>query len=47
MALIPLEGCKAYLFQGEKQQFIFMSFEKDIEVPEHSHENQWGIVLEG
>jgi len=44
---IPLEGCKAYLFQGEKQQFIFMSFEKDVEVPEHSHEAQWGVVLEG
>ena len=24
-----------------------MEFEKDVSVPEHSHEEQWGIVLEG
>ena len=24
-----------------------MEFEKDIEIPEHSHESQWEIVLEG
>ena len=24
-----------------------MEFEEDIEVPEHSHESQWGVVLEG
>lgn len=44
---IPVEGVHSYLFQGEKQQFVFMSFEKDVEVPEHSHEAQWGVILEG
>ena len=44
---LPLEGAKAYLSQGEKHQIIFMEFEKDAEVPEHSHESQWEIVLEG
>jgi quercetin dioxygenase-like cupin family protein len=24
-----------------------MQFSEDVEVPEHSHESQWGIVLEG
>jgi quercetin dioxygenase-like cupin family protein len=24
-----------------------MEFERDVEVPEHSHEAQWGVVLEG
>ncbi|MFQ5821516.1 MAG: cupin domain-containing protein [Candidatus Heimdallarchaeota archaeon] len=24
-----------------------MSFEKNVKVPEHSHEAQWGVVLEG
>ena len=24
-----------------------MSFENDVEVPEHSHEAQWGAVLDG
>ena len=46
-AEIPLEGVKAYLFQGDKSQIIFMEFEKDTFVPEHSHESQWEIVLEG
>ena len=44
---IPLDGVKAYLFQGENYQIIFMEFEKDVDVPEHSHESQWEIVLEG
>jgi quercetin dioxygenase-like cupin family protein len=46
-AALPLEGAKAYLSQGENHQIIFMEFEKDAEVPEHSHESQWEIVLEG
>jgi len=44
---IPIEGVHSYLFQGENQQFIFMSFENYVEVPEHSHEEQWGVILDG
>ena len=44
---LPFEGAKSYLSQGENHQIIFMEFEKDAEVPEHSHESQWEIVLEG
>ena len=44
---VPVEGVKAYLFQSENHQIIFMEFEKDAELPEHSHEEQWGIILEG
>jgi len=44
---IPIEGVHSHLFQGESQQFIFMSFENDAEFPEHSHEGQWGVVLDG
>jgi quercetin dioxygenase-like cupin family protein len=43
---IPIEGVQSHLFQGENQQFVFMSFENDVEVPEHSHEAQWGVVLD-
>lgn len=46
-AEIPIEGLDSYLFQGENQQIVFMCFENDAEVPEHSHEAQWGIVLDG
>lgn len=46
-ANIPLDGIKAYLSQGNDHQIIFMQFDKDVELPEHSHESQWGVVLEG
>ncbi len=44
---IPLEGIKAYLSQSDTHQIIFMEFAKDIELPEHSHAAQIGMVLEG
>jgi quercetin dioxygenase-like cupin family protein len=44
---IPIEGVRSHLFQGQNQQFVFMSFEKDAEVPEHSHEGQWAVILDG
>jgi len=44
---MPFESYEAYLSQGENHQIIFMRFDKDVILPEHSHESQWGIVLEG
>ena len=44
---IPRGGLRAYLVQGESQQIVFMSYESDVSVPEHSHEAQWGVVLDG
>jgi len=44
---VPLKGVKAYLSQSENHQIIFMEFDKEVEAPEHSHESQWGVVLEG
>ena len=46
-ANVPLDGAKAYLSQGENHQVIFLEFEKDAELPEHSHEAQWEYVLNG
>ena len=44
---ITLEGVTAYLSQGENHQIIFMEFAEDVDLPEHTHESQLGIVLEG
>ena len=44
---MPFSNYEAYLSQGDNHQIIFMQFNEDIELPEHSHEAQWGIVLEG
>ncbi len=46
-AEIPIQGLKAYLIQGINQQVVFMTFENEITVPEHTHEAQWGVVLDG
>lgn len=47
IADIPLAGLEAYLLQGQKSQVVFMSFSEDVDLPEHSHDAQWGIVLAG
>ncbi|HPC03077.1 MAG TPA: cupin domain-containing protein [Syntrophales bacterium] len=44
---IPLKGVKAYLSQADRHQIIFMTFEEDVDLPEHSHAAQAGFVLEG
>jgi quercetin dioxygenase-like cupin family protein len=44
---IPLKGIQAYLSQGSGHQIIFMEFSEDVELPRHSHESQFGVVLEG
>jgi len=47
LADLPFKGCEAYLSQGENHQIIFMHFKEDVDLPEHEHESQWEIVLEG
>jgi quercetin dioxygenase-like cupin family protein len=42
-----IDGAKGYIAQGEHEQVIFMEFDKTVEIPTHSHESQWEIVLEG
>ena len=44
---ISIKGINAYLSQGESHQIIFMEFAEDVDLPEHAHDCQWGIVLEG
>jgi hypothetical protein len=47
LADIPIQGLKAYLSQADTHQILFMEFSEDIEVPEHTHQSQWGVVLAG
>lgn len=44
---IPLNGVTAFLSQAENHQIVFMEFKEDVDLPEHSHNAQWGVVLEG
>lgn len=36
-----------HVFLNPTHQILFMEFSKDVTLPKHSHEAQWGIVLEG
>ena len=44
---IPIKGLKAYISQADNPQIVFMEFAEETLVPEHSHEAQWGVVLDG
>ena len=44
---IPLNGLTAYLSQSDDHQILFMQFEKAVDLPEHAHGAQFGVVLEG
>jgi quercetin dioxygenase-like cupin family protein len=44
---IPFDGVSGRLLQGESQQVAFVDFEKDVQVPAHSHRAQWELVIAG
>src|SRR5262249_10828174 len=41
------EGVESHLIQAGEQQFVFMSYQRDTDIPEHAHAAQWGVVLDG
>lgn len=44
---IGLEGVKGWLLQGTDKQVVFFDIEPIGRIPEHSHGEQWGVVIEG
>jgi quercetin dioxygenase-like cupin family protein len=46
-AAVPFDGARAWLVQGDRNQVAFVQFAEAAEVPEHSHEEQWEIVVAG
>lgn len=44
---MPFAGVSGHLLQGESQQVAFVRFDKDTEVPMHSHRAQWELVIAG
>jgi len=44
---IPLKGVRGWLFQGPGQQLVFFDLETTAEVPEHTHGEQWGVLISG
>jgi quercetin dioxygenase-like cupin family protein len=44
---VPVKGAKAYLSQGDSHQVVYMHFSEDVDLLEHSHAAQWGIIIDG
>ena len=44
---IPFEGIQGWLLQGLDRQLVFFDIQPVGVVPEHSHGEQWGVVVEG
>lgn len=44
---IPVEGLTGWLLQSGDGQFLFMECTVQVNIPEHSHGDQWGIVIKG
>ncbi len=47
LADIPIKGLKAYISQGKGHQILYMAFEEDVDLLEHAHDAQYGVVLNG
>jgi mannose-6-phosphate isomerase-like protein (cupin superfamily) len=44
---LPFEGLRGWLLNSERGQLLFLEADVELEVAEHSHGNQWGIVVAG
>jgi hypothetical protein len=44
---LPFAGLCGWLLQGESGQILFNESEVEVNVHEHSHGNQWGVVIDG
>jgi len=42
-----IPSIQGYLSQAIDHQIVFMEFTEDTDIPEHSHQSQWEIVLNG
>ena len=46
-ANLPFEGLRGWLLQSDSGQVLFNESDIEVSVPDHSHGNQWGVVIEG
>jgi quercetin dioxygenase-like cupin family protein len=44
---IGLPGVRAWILGGQGRQVAFFEIEPIGAIPEHAHEEQWGVVVEG
>jgi hypothetical protein len=46
-AALPFRNAKGWFLQGNGAQVAFIEFSDAADVPEHSHQEQWELVLSG
>ncbi len=44
---LPFAGARGWILQGTGQQVVFIEFTETVEVPEHSHQEQWEFAVAG
>lgn len=44
---LPVEGLRGWLLQSASGQVLFMEAIAEVNIPEHSHGDQWGVVIDG
>ena len=44
---LPLEGLRGWLLAGDSGQVLFLECGAEVDMPEHTHGSQWGIVVSG
>jgi len=44
---LPVPGARGWTLQGPTQQAVFLEFEETVEIPDHSHGDQWELPLAG
>ncbi len=46
-AVLPFAGLRGWLLQSDSGQVLFNESDIQVSVPEHSHGDQWGVVVDG
>ena len=44
---LPFSGLRGWLLQSASGQVLFNESDIELTVPEHSHGDQWGVVMDG
>ena len=44
---LPIDGARGWLMQSGDQQVVFAEFDREAEVPEHTHAEQWEFPIAG
>jgi quercetin dioxygenase-like cupin family protein len=44
---LPVAGIRGWLLNSENGQLLFLQADETIRLPEHTHGDQWGIVVDG